>query len=117
MKNERRTLRKKFNDVVRTGGNRVREGLGDTLTKEINLTNPLAITRAVMAPLTYAHVMCEGMYETGVVDRMYSPELAERMIGTIESCGYTLGWMIALPITAAFGALALGKIGERLDRI
>jgi len=117
MENESRTLREKFNDGVRSGGNRIRGGLGDTLTKKINIIGLSVITGAVVAPLTYAHFMCNQMYETGVVDRMYSPELSERIIGTIQSTGYTAGWMMALPITATLGAFALGKVGEQLDRI
>lgn len=110
-------LRIKFNDFVEREGNKIKEGFGTTLTKKISLTNSLTASGAIAAPLTYAHFMCERMYETGVVDRMYSPEFVERVIGTMESVLYTGNWMVMLPTTAILGAISLGSIGERLDRI
>jgi hypothetical protein len=111
------TLRQKFNHSVRKVGNRVRSGLGDTLTREVNLEKPLAITGAIAVPFTYAQVMCNKMYETGVVDRCYSPEFGERMVGMLESTMYTTNWILALPFLIGGGAFALGKIGQGLDRI
>jgi hypothetical protein len=110
-------LRKKLNKSARNIGNRIHGGLGDTLTKEINVATPLAATGAIAAPLTYAHFMCERMYSTGVVDRMYSSNFLERTTGMLESTGYTVGWAIALPVTALLGAVALGQVGKGLERV
>ena len=117
MGNERINLRNKFNNLVRTSGNNVRQGIGDILTKRIDLAPALASIGGISLPLTYAHFMCKEMYESGVVGRMYSADFVERTIGLGESAGYTLTWWIALPTTAFIGSDILEYIGKRLNRI
>ena len=117
MDSDKRTLRQGCNDVVQNAGNVIFHGLGDLLTKDIKVSAPLTVAGTIGAPLTYAHFLCQHMYDTGVVDRMYSSDISERLMGSLESTGYTFNWMIMLPITAYFGAKVLHGIGQKIDSI
>ena len=77
----------------------------------------MAVAGTITAPLTYAHFACKSMYAEGIVDKMYSPEFAERTIGMIQALPYQLSWLMILPASALLGAAIAGRVGEQLDRI
>jgi len=109
--------RQKFNEKTRNVGNRIYDGLGDILTRNVNLGEALAVSGGISVPLTYAHFLTESMYKSGVVDRMYSDNFIGRMVGTIESIPYEVNWLMALVPLVLIGAGIGGKIGRVFDRI
>jgi len=68
-------IREKFNETTRNVGNRMKEGLGDLLTKEIKLSKPLTVVGSIGGMMVLAEGITHQMYKEGIVNMMYSEKL------------------------------------------
>ena len=110
-------LRKYINDGTRIVGNKIKEGLGDNLAKEIDLEFPLAITGSVAAVGVVGKTLCDGMYEAGIPQLMYSDKFYERVAGSIVDVPIALSWVAILPFLIGGGAAVGASCGRGLNKV
>lgn len=111
------TIRQKFNGVVREEGNRIKEGLGDILTREIKLSVPLAVAGAAGGIALWGAAITSEMSNMKIYDLMYGNTFGERFLGATMSVPYIATYLVIVPMAAGLGAIIGNCIGKQIDRI
>jgi len=111
-------IRKKFNQEVRKIGNRVREGLGEALTKEIDLRMPLTIAGTAAVIATTGQIICSDIYNLRIPEMMNSNNFVERLAGYSMEIPISLFWAgVILPFSITIGTNMGYELGERLNKL
>ena len=105
--------REKFNEKVKEYSNRIKEGLGDTLTADVTVAAPISIFFGTWIGMNSYTAMQQQA--SGLCERIHSPEVLERIAANAEMAaqGFTsnyvgIGYGICL-------ALLLGSAIVKLD--
>jgi hypothetical protein len=83
-----------------------------------NLEKIATVGGMLIAPMIVGGALCSQMYESGIVSRMYSENIIQRIVGNLEALPYQLGWIaFVVPTTLALGAVVGSYVGRKLDKL